>query len=92
MKDELGGKIMLDFAALKPKPWHKRIFEDYKHCSEATQIGNKINQIEKKNLMWIILKNNRLLLKPRQRFKTGNMMYLLKKFTKLHRVLMIIRE
>ena len=48
MKDELGGKIMLDFAALKPKPWHKLIFEDYKHCSEATQTGNKINQIEKK--------------------------------------------
>ena len=64
MKDELGGKIMLDFAALKPKPWYKLIFEDYKHCSEAAQIGNKINQIEKKNLMWIILKNNRLLLKP----------------------------
>ena len=50
MKDELGGKIMLDFAALKPKPWHKLIFEDYKHCSEATQTGNKINQIEKKKL------------------------------------------
>ena len=42
--------------------------------------------------MWIILKNNRLLLKPQQRFKIGNTMYLLKKFTRLHCVLMIIRE
>ena len=63
MKDELGGKIMLDFAALKPKPWYKLIFEDYKHCSEAAQIGNKINQIEKKKLDVDNLKKQQITIK-----------------------------
>ena len=69
MKDELGGKIMEEFAALRPKTYsylrddndenkkakgtkkcvvkRKLKFEDYNHCLEATQLENKINQLEK---------------------------------------------
>ena len=69
MKDELGGKIMVEFAALRPKRYsylrddndenkkakgtkkcvvkRKLKFEDYNHCLEATQLENKINQLEK---------------------------------------------
>ena len=69
MKDELGGKIMREFAALRVKTCNyltddgdedkkakgtkkcvikqKLKFEHYKHCLEATQLENKINQLEK---------------------------------------------
>ena len=29
-------------------------FENYKHCLEAAQIENKINQLENINFMWIV--------------------------------------
>ena len=64
IKDELGGQIMTDFAALrvkidnnkedkKAKGTKKSVvkkklqFEDHKHCSEAFQLENKINHLEK---------------------------------------------
>ena len=72
MKDELGGKIMKEFAALRAKTYsyltensgenknakgtkeyvikRKLKFEDYKNCLEATQLENKINQLEKNNV------------------------------------------
>ena len=36
----------------------KLTFKDYKHCSEATQLENEINQLEKINLMKIKYKYN----------------------------------
>ena len=72
MKDELVGKIMKEFAALRAKTYsyltensgenknakgtkeyvikRKLKFEDYKNCLEATQLENKINQLEKNNV------------------------------------------
>ena len=49
-------------------------FEDYKHYLEATQPKNKINHLEKKysnvdNLKEFI-KNNKLILKSQERFKS----------------------
>ena len=34
-------------------------FEDYNHFLESTQLENKINQLEKINLMWIVLENHK---------------------------------
>ena len=70
MKDKLGGKIIKELAALRPKIcsyltgdndenkkkqkvqqiFIKRNlkFEDYKQCSQVTQLQNQINQLEKK--------------------------------------------
>ena len=70
MKDELGRKIMIEFAALSSKTYSyltddiyentkaagtkmcaikgKFKFQDCKHCLEANQLENKINQLEKK--------------------------------------------
>ena len=42
-------------------------FEDYKHCLEATQLENKINQLGKNKEL---IKNSKLILKSQQRFKS----------------------
>ena len=73
MKDQLAGKTIADFVALRTKTYsyliddgdenkkskrHKKSgvkwklkFEDYKNCLEEIQLENKVNQLEKKNLM-----------------------------------------
>ena len=73
MKDESGGKILMEFVTLRPKAYsyltdhydenrkakckikcivkRKVKFEDYKSCLKATKLENKINQLEKINLM-----------------------------------------
>ena len=60
MKDELGGKVITDFAALRPKRYiylidnnnknkkAKGIKKCYKHCLQGTQFENKINHAQKK--------------------------------------------
>ena len=53
-------------------------FEDYKTCSEASHIKNKINHLEKfkidavsfKEVHKKFIKNNKLILKTQQRFKS----------------------
>ena len=57
---------------------HKKCkFEDYENCSEAAQIENKTNQLEKNNIdidhrddNKKFIKNNKLILKLKQRFKS----------------------
>ena len=74
----------------KTKIKRKLIFEDFDHCLDATQLGSKINQLDKTNLILDSLektekkslKNNRLILKSPQKLK--NIMYLLKELTRLH--------
>ena len=61
MKDEIGEKIMTTFVGQmrvgkikNQKDTKKRVvktklkFESYKNCLEATQLGNRINYLEKK--------------------------------------------
>ena len=61
MKDELGEKIMTTFVGQmrvgkikNQKDTKKRVvktklkFESYKNCLEATELGNRINYLEKK--------------------------------------------
>ena len=49
-------------------------FQDYKNCLEAAQIENKINHLEKKKIdvdnLKEFIKNNKLILKTQQRFKS----------------------
>ena len=56
-------------------------FKNYKNCLEATQLGNKMNYLEKKKLTQIVsfvtkkhrefIKNNKSILKTKQKFKSG---------------------
>ena len=46
----------------------KRKFQDYKNCSEAAQVENKINHLQK-NCLRKFVKNNKIILKTQQRFK-----------------------
>ena len=52
----------------------KRKFQDYKNCLEAVQIENKINHLEKNKIdvdsLKGLIKNNKLILKTQQRFKS----------------------
>ena len=85
IKPELGGKIMIEFAALRPKGTKRCIikrklkFEDYKLCFQATRLENKINHLEKNKLNEDSLpendkefiKNNKLILLSNQKFGNG---------------------
>ena len=64
--------------------WKRLDSEDYKNCLEAAQIENKINHSEKnktgvdslKEDQKEFMKNNKLILKTRQRFKESTAQYL----------------
>ena len=58
-------------------------FGDYKNCLKATQLENKINQLQKikltqkfleKTIKNVCTKNNKLILKTQQRFKSENLL------------------
>ena len=40
----------------------KNMFENYKNCSEATRLGNKINYLEKKLTQIVLQKNHKELI------------------------------
>ena len=79
MKDELDGKIMKEFLGLRAKYVIKRKLKlkNYKNCLKATQLENKINQLEQNKVNTESLrenhnefiKNNKLLSKTQQRIK-----------------------
>ena len=48
----------------------KLTFKEHKHCSEATQPENEINQLEKINLMKIVLKKIIKHLKKKKKKRT----------------------
>ena len=76
--------------------------EDYKEYLEATQLENKINQLEKSKVnvdslrknQKEFIKNNKLILKVNHSkdLEARNIKYLLKKLTKLYGVLTTIKE
>ena len=61
--------------------------EYYKHYLEATQLENKIIHLEKNNFNIDNLRENHS-----KDFIARNVMYLLKKLTRLYYVLMMIKE
>ena len=70
MKNELGGKIMTEFAALKPKPYSYSMDDD----SEAKKAKGKKECVIKKMCKVLdykyCLMNNRVILKSQQIFKS----------------------
>ena len=75
MKDELGGKIMTEFAALRPKAY-SYLMEDGKnhtHITKEKAKGTKtcvIKRVLKFNDYKDCLFNNEIILKQQQRFKS----------------------
>ena len=68
-------------------------FDYYKNCLEATQLENEIKQLVKNRLdinsfreksLKIDKKNNKLMLKSQQIFRSKKHIFLLKKLTRLH--------
>ena len=58
---------------IKKQNTHKTRFQDYKNCLEAALIENKINHLEKKihvDSLKEFIKNNELIIKTQQRFKS----------------------
>ena len=87
MKDELDGKIMKEVAALRAKT--------YSYLAVQKQLNLKTKKTIKKKLilMWIIMekiiKNS---LKTNKDLEAKNIMHLLKKLTRLHEVLIMMKE
>ena len=82
MKDELDGKITTEFVALRPKTY-SYLMDDGKNDKKAK--GTKkciIKKVLKFNDYKDCLLNNKTILKPQQRFKSKNVMYILKISTK----------
>ena len=70
MKDELGGKIMTEFAALRPKPF-SYLMEDGNSDNKAKRKKKcVIKQRLKFNDYKDCLLNNEIILKSQQRFKS----------------------
>ena len=87
MKDELGGKIMKEVAALRAKT--------YSYLAVQKQLNLKTKKTIKKKLilMWIIMeKNIKNSLKTNKDLEAKNIMNLLKKLTRLHEVLIMMKE
>ena len=100
MKDELGGKIMIEFGELRAKTYRylrddgsedkkakgtkecvikrKLKFEIYENCLGATQPENETNHLEKKKInvdnlktdLKEFIKNDKLIFKTQERFKS----------------------
>ena len=73
MKDELGGKIMTEFAALRPKTYSYSMEDDGKHLAKKKAKRTKkcvIKRVLKFNDYKDCLLNNEIILKSQQRFKS----------------------
>ena len=84
IKDNLGGKIMTVFVALKPKTYSYLMNDGF---SDKKAKGTKKCVIKRRlkfNDFKDCLLNNEIILKPKQRFKTKDTIYILKKLIRLH--------
>ena len=70
MKDELGGKIMIEFAALRPKTYSYLM--DYGNSDKLAKLTKKcvLKRVLKFNDYKDCLLNNEIILKSQQRFKS----------------------
>ena len=84
MKDELGGKIITEFVALKPKTY-LYLTDD---CDKDKKVKGTKKCVIKRRLKSSDYKdcllNNEIILKSQQRFKSENMMDILKKLTRFY--------
>ena len=71
MKDELGGRIMTEFIALRPKTY-AYLIDDYSKVKKAKETKKSvIKRVLKFNDSKDCLLNNKIVLKSQQRFKSG---------------------
>ena len=78
MKDELGGKIMTEFVALRPKTYSYIMADSDTHVTKKEPKGTKkcvIKKVLKFNNYKDCFLKNEIILKSQQRFKTEARMY-----------------
>ena len=92
MKDELGGKIMTEFVALRPKTYS--YLTDDGNSDKNTQGTKKwtVKRILKFNDYKHGLLDKEIILKSQQRFKSEAHDCILKKSIRLHYVVMMIKN
>ena len=74
MKDDLGGKILIEFVAIRPKTYYYLKEDDGKRVTEKKAKGTKkcvTKRILKFNDYKDCLSNNEIILKSQQKFKSG---------------------
>ena len=93
MKDELGGKTMIEFATGGPKTY-RYLMDDVGSDKKAKGIKNcVIKRRLKFNDYKDCLLNNETVLKSQQRFKSEiHDVYILKKLIRFHEAVMMIKE
>ena len=84
MKDELGGKIMTEFVAVKPQIYSYLMDDGNSDIKGKGTKNYVIKRILKFNHYKSCLLNNEIILKSQQQFQSEAQMYILKKLTRLH--------
>ena len=84
MKDELGGKIMIEFSALTPKTYSYLMDDGNSYKSSKGTKKCVVKQRLKFNDYRDCLLNNEIILESQQDLKVKFLMYILKKSTRLH--------
>ena len=98
IKDELGGKIMTEFVALRAKTYSYLM--DHGNSDSDTHAIKKIKGTKTYVIKRVLrfndyknrLLNNKIKSNSQQRFKMNHTMFILKKLTRLHLAAMMVKD